>query len=115
MFKFNFKSISPNIYVPNHVSNYESMFNTHKIIIDNEHFIFYMEKMIQRKKLKLLGFKIKVKKVYIATQVNEPSSCCIWAFVNRHPIEFYCMPLLTYFTTTTYISIKKSIYEAFWG
>jgi hypothetical protein len=49
MFNFNFKSISPNIYVPNHISNDETMFNTHKIIIDNEHLVFFMEKMIQRK------------------------------------------------------------------
>ncbi len=83
MFKFNFKSISPNIYVPNHISNVKTMFSTHKIIIDNEHLVFFHGKNDTKKNLRLLGFKIKVKNVYIATQINEPSSCCIWAFVNR--------------------------------
>ncbi len=69
MFKFHFKSISPNIYVPNHISNDETMFSTHKIIIDNEHLVFFRGKNDTKKILKLLGFKIKVKKVYIATQV----------------------------------------------
>lgn len=74
MFNFHLKSISPIIYVPNHISNDETMFSTHKIIIDYEHLVFFHGKNDTKKKLRLLGFKIKVKKVYIATQVNEPSS-----------------------------------------
>ncbi len=83
MFKFIFKIVSPNIYVPNHISNDKTMFSTHKIIINNEHLVFFHGKNYTKKILRLLGFKIKVKKVYIATQVNEPSICCICAFVNR--------------------------------
>lgn len=77
MFKFHFKSISPNMYVPNHISNNETMFSTHKINKENEQLVFFHGKNDIKKKIEAFGFQNQNKKVYIATRVNEPLSCCI--------------------------------------
>ncbi len=49
-------------------------YSTHKIIIGDKHLVFFNNKKMYKKKMIFLVFKIKVKKVCIATQVNEPPS-----------------------------------------
>ncbi len=82
----------------------KTMFNTHKIIIKYEHVVYF-----NKRKKRLLSSKIKMNKMQIVTQVNEPSSCYIQTFINSFPRQInttslMLLPLFKTFNINTPLS-----------